>query len=198
MHTRESNMIWRVCVCVCLHKRRRQKGCKKCFHVQTLHHAYISSWCYTCSRNELRICEYNIHLLHTNRSNFIKINPHPTLIYCLFELNSISPCKNKNPIRGNIEHNYFKGFPKSTTRSYMNAGPQTTLNGCSPNMVAVIFLNWMMKITRAFCLALCTSNMPHSFLSDSLPISHLHIHWDINYLFLSTMTCCITMCRHTV
>ncbi len=101
----------------------------------------------------------------------------------------MSPCKNKNPIWGNIEHNnYFKGFPKSSTWSSMNAGPQTTLNGWSPNMVAVIFLNCMMEITRAFCFAPWTSNnQPHCFLFDSLPISHLHIHWDINYLFLSTM-----------
>lgn len=113
------------------------------------------------------VCEYSIHLLRANRSSFIKINSHPSPDLLSVQLNSISPCKNKNPIRGNIEHNYFKGLPKSTTWSDMNAGPQTTLNGCSPNMVAVIFLNWMMKITRAFCLVPCTRNTPHSFLPDS-------------------------------
>lgn len=108
------------------------------------------------------------------------------------ELKYISPCKNKIPIWGNIEHNYFKGFTNSTTQSYMNAGPQTTLNGCSPNVVAVIFLNWMMENTQAFCLAPCTRNTPYTFLPDSHSLPHLHIHWGINYLFLTIMTCCIT------
>lgn len=83
-----------------------------------------------------------------------------------------------------------KASPKSTTQSYTRAGPQTTLNGCGPNMVAVIFLNWKMEITQAFCVA-PYRNTARSFFPDSLP--HLHIHWDINYLSLSTMIRCITM-----
>lgn len=70
-------------------------------------------------------------------------------------LNRISPCKNKKKTPSGEIHNTItsKTSPKAQHDAPRTQDPGTTLNGRSPNMAAVIFHNWTVKMRRAFCLA---------------------------------------------
>lgn len=112
----------------------------------------VSRRCCTWYWNELCICEYSIHLLQRNRSKYIKTNPLPALIYGLLGWTGSRRVKKikKKTRQGKYTTQLLQRLPQkhNTTQD-----PGTTLNGCSPNMAAVIFHNWTVKMRRAFCLA---------------------------------------------